>query len=246
VRYLIISDLHANWEALEAVLQDAGGQYDQIVCCGDIVGYAADPNRAVDWVRENVRLIVRGNHDKAVVGMEDLEWFNPVAQQATLWTRAELTDDNLNYLKNLPKGPMDVDGFQIMHGSPLDEDDYILSSGQAMMVLDWIETPVSFFGHTHIQGGFLVRSSGSRPIQPVQPDQDHLALRLTDNFAALINPGSVGQPRDGDPRAGYCLYVPGERLATLCRVGYDVGKAQRKILRAGLPDVLAHRLEVGA
>ena len=246
VRYLIFSDLHANWEALEAVLEQAEGKYDQIACCGDIVGYSADPNRAVEWVRDNVRLIVRGNHDKAVAGMEDLEWFNPVAREATLWTRNELSAPNLNYLKNLPRGPMDIDGFQIMHGSPLDEDDYLLSSGHAMMVQDLIEAPVSFFGHTHIQGGFLVRTNASRPIHPVQPGQNHYELRLPDHFAALVNPGSVGQPRDGDPRAGYCLYEPEKKLATLYRVSYDVTTTQRKIMEAGLPEVLAHRLAVGS
>ena len=246
MRYLIVSDLHANWEALEAVLDHASGNYDQILCCGDIVGYAADPNRAVDWVRESSHVTVRGNHDKAVAGMEDLQWFNRVAQQATLWTQREMTADNLQFLSSLPKGPLDVDGFQIMHGSPLDEDDYILSSGQAMMALSFVETPVSFFGHTHLQGGYLLRSTGSRQIDQVQPDTDHSHLYLSDNYATLINPGSVGQPRDGDPRAGYCLYVPEERLATLCRVRYDVQKAQRKIRQAGLPDVLAQRLAVGA
>ncbi|MCW5982373.1 MAG: metallophosphoesterase family protein [Bryobacteraceae bacterium] len=246
MRYLITSDLHANWEALEAVLEHARGAYDQILCCGDVVGYAADPNRAVDWVRDNVRLIVRGNHDKAVAGMDDLEWFNPVAQQATLWTREALTPANLDYLRGLPRGPLEVDGFQIMHGSPLDEDDYIISSGQAMMALGFVDTAVSFFGHTHLQGGFFMRRNGSRQIDQVHPAADRSELVLSENEASLINPGSVGQPRDGDPRAAYCIYSPEERMVTLFRVPYDVRAAQRKIVEAGLPEVLAQRLGVGA
>lgn len=246
MRYLITSDLHANWEALEAVLEHASGSYDHILCCGDVVGYAADPNRAVDWVRENVRLIVRGNHDKAVGGMEDLQWFNPVAQQATLWTQQALTPDNLNYLKNLPRGPLEIEGFQIMHGSPLDEDDYIITNGQAMLALAFIDTPVSFFGHTHLQGGFLMRLNGSRRIDQVAPGASRRDVALSENEASLINPGSVGQPRDGDARASYCLYNSEERLVTLFRVEYDVRAAQRKIIEAGLPEVLAHRLAVGS
>ena len=109
MRYLILSDIHSNWEALEAVLKDAAGAYDTVLCCGDLVGYCADPNRVLDWCRANVKRIVRGNHDKVVAGLDGLEWFNPVAQAASLWTRHELTPENLDYLANLPKGPLTVD-----------------------------------------------------------------------------------------------------------------------------------------
>jgi predicted phosphodiesterase len=122
VRYLILSDIHSNWEALEAVLADAGGSFDEALCCGDLVGYGADPNRVVEWVRSNVRIVVRGNHDKGCAGLEDLDWFNPIARSAAQWTAAVLAPENLEYLRNLPKGPIPLDSFQILHGSPLDED----------------------------------------------------------------------------------------------------------------------------
>jgi predicted phosphodiesterase len=120
VRYLILSDIHANWEALETVLDRATGKYDEVLCCGDLIGYGADPNAVCDWCRAHVKVVVRGNHDKASVGLEDLEWFNPVAKAAALWTQAALTPENAEYVRNLPQGPITMDGFQIIHGSPLD------------------------------------------------------------------------------------------------------------------------------
>src|SRR5690348_7795222 len=122
MRYLILSDLHANWDALEAVLKQAEGRYDRVICCGDVVGYGADPDAVTEWVRANVTAIVRGNHDKACAGLEDLEWFNPVARAAAVWTQSATKSGNMEYLRQLTKGPEHVNGFQILHGSPLDED----------------------------------------------------------------------------------------------------------------------------
>jgi hypothetical protein len=119
VRYLIVSDLHANWQALEAVVGEAAGRYDQALCCGDLVGYGAEPNLVVDWVRANCAVVVRGNHDKVSTGQEDLEWFNPVARAAALWTQQNLTAANAEYIRGLAKGPVLLDGFQVLHGSPL-------------------------------------------------------------------------------------------------------------------------------
>ena len=118
MRYLILSDLHANWEALEAVVQDAAGQYDRALCCGDLVGYGADPNPIVEWVRANCALVVRGNHDKACTGLDDLEWFNPVARNAAIWTQNNLTPENAEYTRTLPKGPLLESGFQLVSTSP--------------------------------------------------------------------------------------------------------------------------------
>jgi hypothetical protein len=131
VRYLILSDIHANWEGLEAVLEHAAGKYDQVLCCGDLIGYGADPNAVTEWVRAHAAAVVRGNHDKASVGLDDLEWFNPVARAAAVWTQRELTPENAAYIRNLPKGPLMLDGFQVVHGSPLDEDEYILGAADA-------------------------------------------------------------------------------------------------------------------
>jgi len=246
VRYLIISDIHANWEALEAVLRHAQGNYEKILCCGDLVGYGADPNRVVDWARANVALVVRGNHDKASVGLDDLEWFNPVARTAALWTERALTAENFSYLRNLPKGPVSVESFQILHGSPLDEDEYLVSSFSAAQMTAYLETSLSFFGHTHLQGGFRFHRRGVKRIGKTQPSLNQRVIELEADALYLINPGSIGQPRDGDPRAAYVSYDSQAGLLTYWRVSYPIEEAQAKILEAGLPELLAKRLAMGS
>ena len=245
MRYLILSDIHANIEALEAVLEQAGSGYDRIACCGDLVGYGADPDRVTEWVRANVAATVRGNHDKAAAGLEDLEWFNPVARTSAVWTQASMQPENLEFLRLLVKGPELVDGFQILHGSPVDEDEYLVTAREAAQIKEYLASPVSFFGHTHLQGGFLCHRNGVKPLQGVAPDSSSEVIELENDLSYLINPGSVGQPRDGDPRAAYATYDTESRLVTLYRTGYDIAAAQRKILRAGLPPMLAARLEAG-
>jgi len=150
VRYLILSDIHANWEGLQAVLEHARGKYDQVLCCGDLIGYGADPNPVTEWVRAHVITVVRGNHDKAAAGLDDLEWFNPVARAAAVWTQQELTADNADYIRNLPKGPLMLDGFEVVHGSPLDEDEYMLAAADAGLAFGYLDTALTFFGHTHV------------------------------------------------------------------------------------------------
>ena len=245
MRYLILSDIHANWEALEAVLAHAHAGYDRIVCCGDVVGYGADPDPVTEWVRENVASIVRGNHDKACAGLEDLEWFNAVAKASALWTQQIMKPGNIGYLHDLAKGPGRIDGFQIVHGSPLDEDEYVVSDQDVAQVAPYLDSSVSFFGHTHLQCGFLCHRNGVKRLRTVDAESDAEVIELGGGISYLINPGSVGQPRDGDPRAAYAIYEPEARIATLCRVKYDVASAQRKILAAGLPELLALRLEAG-
>jgi predicted phosphodiesterase len=246
MRYLILSDIHGNWEALEAVLQQAEGSYDQILCGGDLVGYGADPNAVIEWARPNVEVVVRGNHDKACAGLEDLEWFNPVAKAAALWTQAALTDDNLNYLRSLPKGPLPVGDFQILHGSPIDEDEYVLTTADIRQIHAYLERPLSFFGHTHVQGGFFWHRNGARQIDKTPLEDEQQTIEIPIDSLCLANPGSVGQPRDGDPRAAYLLYAPEERALVYRRVPYDVEAAMEKIVRARLPKALATRLAVGA
>ncbi len=245
MRYLILSDIHANWDALEAVLADARGHYDTIVCCGDVVGYGGEPNRATDWIRETVKHVVRGNHDKAATGSEDIEWFNPVAKAATLWTRETLTPVNYAFLQGLPKGPLKLNDFQIVHGSPLDEDDYIVSPGQADQLYGYLEG-LTFFGHSHLQGGFLIHRNGTREIPRVAAGESGFEFGIPPDCDCLINPGSVGQPRDGDPRAAYAIFDPEAQGVLYRRVTYAVEEAQRKIVNAGLPRVLAERLSQGA
>jgi predicted phosphodiesterase len=245
VRYLILSDIHANWEGLSAVLEHAEGKYDQVLCLGDLIGYGADPNAVTEWVRAHVAGVVRGNHDKASVGLDDLEWFNPVARAAALWTQRELTAENADYIRNLPKGPLPFDGFQMVHGSPLDEDEYILGAPDAGLVFGYLETPLTFFGHTHLQGGFILNHARVETIGKTPLSEERAMLELQAECVYLINPGSVGQPRDGDPRAAYVLYNPEESFLIYYRLPYDVRKAQDKIRHAGLPPLLAERLAAG-
>ena len=245
LRYLILSDLHANLEALTAVLESAVDGYDRILCLGDLVGYGADPNAVTGWVRANAAVVVRGNHDRGCAGLDDLEWFNPVARAAAEWTHTQLTPANLDYIAALPKGPVAVDSFQVMHGSLLDEDEYMVHADDAVQTFPYLETSLAFFGHTHIQGGFEWGRNRIRTIPRATPAQPELHLELDPDNAYLVNPGSVGQPRDGDPRAGYVLFNPGDHFLTYRRVPYDISTAQQKIRSAGLPDLLAERLGVG-
>ncbi|HZS51638.1 MAG TPA: metallophosphoesterase family protein [Bryobacterales bacterium] len=244
MRYLILSDIHSNWEALEAVLSAAEGLYEKIVCLGDLVGYGADPNRVVDWVRANVPVVIRGNHDKACSGLENLEWFNEVARQAALWTLSRLTDENRQYLVSLARGPLVTNGMTLVHGSILDEDEYVVSPREAAEVFPYLERPLTFFGHTHIQGGFVQSRERLQLIRP-QPDKGPQYLEIQADETYLLNPGSVGQPRDGDWRSGFLIYDSEDRLIVFYRVEYDLATAQEKIRIAGLPEHLAARLEVG-
>lgn len=245
MRYLILSDIHANWEALRAVLAKAGSLYDRIVCCGDLVGYGADPDAIVGWVRANVSSVVRGNHDKACAGLEDLEWFNPVARLSALWTQTVTQPENIRFLRDLVQGPERVNGFQILHGSPLDEDEYVVSEQDVAQVAPYLDCDVSFFGHTHLQGAFLCHRNGVKRLVISTKATGQEVLELENDVNYLINPGSVGQPRDGDRRAAYAIYDSSARQVTLCRAEYDVASAQRKIIDAGLPELLALRLNSG-
>ena len=245
MRYLILSDIHSTWEALQAVIEQADGQYDQALCCGDLVGYGADPNLVTDWVRLHCSAVVRGNHDKACTGLDDLEWFNPVARAAAMWTQSQLSPENLEFSRNLPRGPVPVDGFQLIHGSPIDEDEYVIGAGEAGEAFAYLETRIVFFGHTHIQGGFIWNRSRVETIGRIPSRGERQRLDLDPDCAYLVNPGSVGQPRDGDSRAAYLLLDTEQQIVSFRRVSYDIGAAQAKIQRAGLPAVLADRLSLG-
>jgi predicted phosphodiesterase len=242
--FLILSDIHANLEALQAVLDDAGGRYERILCLGDLVGYGADPNAIVEWTRENVAVAIRGNHDRASAaedpsGFDTIETFNPAAQTSTHWTRRALLPENRAYLEALPRGPLFYKGVDLVHGSAADEDEYVVTASDAAPLLDSLGAPLTFFGHTHKQGGFRLSPRTTRPVPPER------TLELEPDYFYLINPGSVGQPRDGDPRAAYAVYSPEERTVEFCRVAYDVDRAAAKIRAAGLPDFLAARLHEG-
>jgi predicted phosphodiesterase len=240
VTYLILADIHGNREALEAVLAHASGRYDQIVCLGDLVGYGADPNFVVDWARANVAAIVRGNHDRITVDDASLDAYRAEARDGALWTRRALSAENLDYLSKMPRGPLACEGFDVVHGSPIDEDQYLVNVNEAALQLPHLKSAVTFFGHTHVQGGFVVSDTGAAKIDPecileIQPDRGFY----------LVNPGSVGQPRDGNWRAACAVYSPEEQRIEFARVAYNMGPTAEKIMLAGMPTMLAARLFVG-
>jgi predicted phosphodiesterase len=243
VRHLILSDIHANLPALEAVLAAAKDEWDTALVLGDLVGYGADPNGVIDRVRALApRAIIRGNHDKAACGLDSGEQFNQVARFAARWTAEQLTRENHAYLRELPKGPIDIDvRLAICHGAPFDEDHYIFDAADAQRAFDLRHRPVCVFGHTHMPAIFM--SMAARLGADV-PEGAVYALELRDDVCYLLNPGSVGQPRDGDPRAAYAIYDT-DGAFVFRRVAYDVAEAQRRISAAGLPQSLANRLAIG-
>ncbi len=245
MRFLILSDPHANWHALDAVLAETAGSYDQIICCGDLVGYNAQPGRVLEWTRAHCASVIRGNHDKVVAGLEDLEWFNEVAQSAARWTINQLQPEQIGYLLGLPTGPLKLEHFHICHGSPRDEDEYITNAKEAAECFSHFELPLAFFGHTHLQGGFFAKGGRAGSIPAVQSREAESTWQLEPDTIYMVNPGSVGQPRDGDPRAAYATYDSEEKIVSLRRVAYPIEKTADEIKAAGLPDVLAFRLFQG-
>jgi predicted phosphodiesterase len=245
VRHLILSDIHANLPALEAVLAAAQNEWDAALVLGDLVGYGADPNGVIDRVRALAPCaIIRGNHDKAACGLDSGEQFNQAARFAAQWTAEQLTRENHVYLRELPQGPIDIDlRLAICHGAPFDEDHYIFDAADAQRAFDLRHRPVCVFGHTHLPAIFMAMAMAAR-LGAAAPETPVYALELRDDVCYLLNPGSVGQPRDGDPRAAFALYDT-DGTFVFRRVVYDVAEAQRRISAAGLPQSLANRLAIG-
>jgi predicted phosphodiesterase len=255
MRALIVSDIHANLEALQAVLS-AAPAYDVVWNLGDIVGYGANPNEVIDESQRLGTVFVRGNHDRVCCGLSNAEDFNPIAQRAARWTEGVLTAEHHDWLRHLAAGPIMPDGPQVscVHGSPVDEDEYILTVRDAWLSLHAPRARITFFGHTHVQGGFATNGDEwfrltprygrlLRAPAPSEPAEYELPLREGARY--LLNPGSVGQPRDGDWRAAFAVYDDQQMLLTWYRVPYDLRGAQEHILDAGLPDRLASRLREG-
>jgi diadenosine tetraphosphatase ApaH/serine/threonine PP2A family protein phosphatase len=250
MRILVISDIHGNLEALEACLA-AAPAYDRVFNLGDVVGYGASPNEVVARSRGLGGIFVRGNHDKACSGITNAEDFNHIAALAAYWTKQQLTPENLEWVRQLPKGPIRADGVaetQCVHGSPIDEDEYIIVVRDSYEPLMEAQAAVTFFGHTHIQGGFAVDGEEwmtLRPMYETEQKAEQYEFPLKKGAKYLINPGSVGQPRDGDWRAAFCLFDTDRYSITFYRIPYDVKGAQKRIMDAGLPDRLATRLSDG-
>lgn len=250
MRILLLSDIHANLEALEATVA-AAPSFDQVVNLGDIVGYGASPNEVTARSRDLGKILVRGNHDKAVTGLLELDDFNPMAASAAVWTRNQLTAENLDWLRGLPPGPVSLPDFphvQLVHGSANDEDEYVVSLGDALAPLITLTTPLTFFGHTHLQGGFFVNDAsadGFRPEYRTVGQAESVPLHLKPDARYLINPGSVGQPRDGDWRAAFALFDTDAQVVHFHRTPYNLKEAQDRIFAANLPPRLATRLAAG-
>ncbi|MGE0041896.1 MAG: metallophosphoesterase [Vicinamibacterales bacterium] len=246
MRYLVVSDIHANLEALEMVLADAAGaRYDRLLVLGDLVGYGADPNKVVERVRALAPYaIIRGNHDKVGSGLESPEGFNAVARSAIRWTLETLTPANREWLAALPIGPRQVDDLiEICHGTPFDEDAYVFDDLDALRAIQAMSRSLCLFGHTHVQIGYRVAEQ--QFAMTTAAETRPLSVTFGDTARHLVNPGSVGQPRDGDPRAGYAVVDTDTRQITLYRVEYPIHAAQQRILQEGLPEMLAQRLSVG-
>ena len=250
MRILLLSDIHSNLEALEACLA-AAPAHDRVLNLGDVVGYCASPNEVTARVRALGDVFVRGNHDKAVGGIDNVESFNPVAGLAALWNREHLVDEHITWVRALPKGPVtiaDLPEVQLVHGAPDDEDRYVVNVQDAISTLATSEVAITFFGHTHIQGLFRMRAGFAEPVYPEYASiakAETWSMELETGTTYMINPGSVGQPRDGDWRAAFAIFDTDARTITFCRTPYDLRSAQERIFAANLPPRLATRLAAG-
>jgi len=245
MRYLIFTDIHGNLEAFLALLKFIRRRkIDYYLFLGDLVGYGASPNEIIQKIRALKPIsMIRGNHDKAVSGLDSVQTFNPIAASAILWTKRRILKKNKNFLYRLKKGPLTVHNhITICHGAPFDEDHYIFGEFDAAEAFLHIKTQICFFGHTHfpfvykekdnlVEGTFLTGNSSE--------------VKLEKDVRYLINPGSVGQPRDRNPRTAFAIYDSKARKVNFFRIEYDIKEAQRKILTASLPPPLAERLFLG-
>jgi predicted phosphodiesterase len=246
LRFLILSDIHANVTALQAAIAAVEGRWDRALCLGDVVGYGPDPNEALDLVRTLNPIMIRGNHDKAACGITDASDFNPVARIAAEWTTSQLRPENLQLLLDLPMGPVVVDDLAIVHGAVADEDEYVFAPALALDGIINSPAALTFFGHTHFQGGFSYRGTQLEVIQlKPPPGANFSALQLEEGTRYLLNPGSIGQPRDGDPRAGFAIADMGHHVTEFWRVPYDIPAVQARMREAKLPEVLVQRLTFG-
>jgi predicted phosphodiesterase len=243
MRYLVLSDIHANLAALEAVVKHAA-PFDQIWCLGDIVGYGPDPNECVGLLRRYDHLCVAGNHDWAALGRLDVDEFNPDARRASLWTQAQLTAESQQYLQTLPQR-MEHANFELVHGSPREPIwEYVLYSAVAALSFPWLNTAYCFVGHTHTPAVFQEIDSGDTTfVQPLIVTYDH-PFQLTEN-RLIINPGSLGQPRDGDARSSYIELDIEQMTITYRRVAYAVEVTQARMRACELPARLISRLTYG-
>lgn len=245
MRALVVSDIHSNAEALKAVLSRVRRKkFDTVFCLGDFVGYGAQPNQILDSMRKlrGRKVFIRGNHDRVAAGLDEATGFNHAAGTAALWTRDHLSATNRHFLRELPVGPLLEQDVMLCHGSPHDEDEYVFNSYHAAQVLADYDAPFILFGHTHLPAVFSIDEGNRVRGYAVRGDA---SVRLDRSMRYLINPGSVGQPRDRNPDAS-CLILDTNRYTVqFFRVPYEIEKTQLAILNAGLPEILASRLQYG-
>jgi len=242
MRYAIIADIHANLAAFTAVLGDIEqkGGVDEIWCLGDIIGYGPDPGQCIELLRRYNHVCVAGNHDWAAIGKVGTSYLNPFAAAACRWTARQLSPDDIQYLENLPL-TIEKDDFTLVHGSPMEPIwEYIISIGIAARNFAYFQSPFCLVGHSHVPAVFK-DENGSCLSVPFSPGIG----MILGSSRLIINPGGVGQPRDGDPRASYAIYDTESKIIRLYRIPYDIGATQDKMMQAGLPVHLGVRLKAG-
>jgi predicted phosphodiesterase len=247
MRYFILSDIHSNQEALEACVQrakDAG--YDSVLCCGDIVGYGPSPLEAIDGIRSLNALTIRGNHDRVAAGLDEATQFNPHARRAIYWTRSVLPESYRDYLANLPLGPMDVTAeAQLVHGAVSHEDNYIFTEADADENFLLTDKRITFFGHSHFPVVFTSDEDGNSILARSYEFDEFIAVKCEAGKRLFVNPGSVGQPRDGDSRASFAIWDQDRGRMEFYRVEYDIARTQTRMREADLPTYLIDRLAHG-
>ena len=240
MRYALIADIHANLDALEAVMDDIRAeQPDHVFCLGDIVGYGAEPVECIKFIRDNSILCIAGNHDFAVTGAVSTEYFNPIATASIEWTRHALSNEDIRFLSQLPLEFKD-ESFIVTHGAPVVPGafEYIITIEDAVRGFAGIDRPISFQAHSHVPLTFILDNGYAS----LMPDR---SFSIQEGCPAMINVGSVGQPRDMEPAACYALFDASARSVVIKRIPYDVDSAAKKIRKAGLPESNACRLFMG-
>jgi predicted phosphodiesterase len=247
MRYLILSDIHANLEAFDACMVRAKhAGFDAVLCCGDIVGYGPSPVEAIDGIRALNAITIRGNHDRVAAGLDEATQFNPHARHAVYWTRAVLPDSHRQYLASLPVGPLEVTAqAQLVHGACTHEDDYIFTEADADENFILTEKPITFFGHSHFPVVFTSNGKGDTMQATSYEFDEFVAVKCEAGKRLLVNPGSVGQPRDGDSRASFAVWDAERARIEFYRVEYDVQRTQEKMRSADLSTYLIDRLAHG-
>jgi diadenosine tetraphosphatase ApaH/serine/threonine PP2A family protein phosphatase len=250
MRYAVLSDVHANLEALTAVMEAlAASRIDRYLCLGDVVGYGADPSACLSRLQDCEALIVSGNHDAACIGKLEMGWFNDAAKASLLWTRDQLTFTDLDVLRRWPL-KADEGSLTLVHGTLRHPGrfEYLVDVAQAVDAMSICPTLICLVGHTHLACVIEYDRTQRRLARVLTAPQELAEVTFEDHPASrryIVNPGSVGQPRDGDPRAGYAIIDTDRKQIIVHRVPYNIEAAQRKIREAGLPAVLADRLAIG-